>query len=402
MPPWFPDPRFGQFKNARALTDAQVDMVAAWVDAGAPQGSGPVPSPPEYTEFTSGFMDRPPDAVIDMPIQFEIPSEGELPYFFVWAPNPFGEDKFIEAVELRPGVPEATHHTGVTARSLPPGVKVGRGPAWPGGPIIDGVLVRPDGSVFYSDIIEATDDPRSRQQARSESAGRSSGDNLLLFYVPGGGFQKYPPGAVKLVRKDQYLVWGPHYTTTGKPEVDRHKLAVWFASDAATHEVLSMVVGQTHIVEGKEVASRGFRGTGGWRDAPPIPPYAEDWKITAITPVQDDITIYGLWPHMHLRGKDMTFIVTYPDGREDTILSVPKYDFNWQIQYELQAPLRVPAGSTIKAIGHFDNSIRNKWNPAPNKEVYWSEQSWDEMFNGFMEYSIDKNRLPPEAVRPSP
>jgi hypothetical protein len=151
-----------------------------------------------------------------------------------------------------------------------------------------------------------------------------------------------------------------------------------------------MVVGQTHIVEGKEVSGSGFRGTGGWRDVPSIPPHAEDWRITGITAFQDDVTVYSLWPHMYLRGKDMTFVITYPDGREAIILSVPKYDFNWQIQYELDKPLKVPAGSTVKMIGHFDNSAKNKFNSAG---VYWSEQSWDEMFNGFMEYSVDKIEL---------
>jgi hypothetical protein len=100
--------------------------------------------------------------------------------------------------------------------------------------------------------------------------------------------------------------------------------------------------------------------------------------------------LYGLWPHMHLRGKDMTFIATYPDGREDVLLHVPKYDFRWQLQYELVRPVHLPAGSTIKAIGHYDNSARNKNNPAPSEAVHWSEQTADEMFNGWMELSIDK------------
>ena len=81
-----------------------------------------------------------------------------------------------------------------------------------------------------------------------------------------------------------------------------------------------------------------------------IPPFADDWKITSIQAVQDDVTITGLWPHMHVRGKDMTFVVTYPDGREEIILSVPRYDFNWQLQCEFAEPLKVPAGSTIKAV----------------------------------------------------
>jgi hypothetical protein len=92
---------------------------------------------------------------------------------------------------------------------------------------------------------------------------------------------------------------------------------------------------------------------------------------------------------MHLRGRDLKWVVTWPDGHEETLLSVPNYDFNWQLQYELVAPVKLPAGSKIAAIAHFDNSVKNKYNPSPEKEVYWAEQSWDEMFSPFIEYTVD-------------
>ena len=84
---------------------------------------------------------------------------------------------------------------------------------------------------------------------------------------------------------------------------------------------------------------------------PNIPPYAEDWSLTGITPVTEDITLYAMSPHMHLRGKSLRWVIVYPDGREQTILDVPKFDFNWQIQYELETPLHIPAGSKILGIG---------------------------------------------------
>jgi hypothetical protein len=83
----------------------------------------------------------------------------------------------------------------------------------------------------------------------------------------------------------------------------------------------------------------------------------------------------------------------YPDGTEKTILNVPKFDFNWQFNYELKEPLKIPAGSKILGLGVYDNSIRNKWNPGPHLEVYWSEQSWDEMYQPFTEYSVDSQDL---------
>ena len=84
----------------------------------------------------------------------------------------------------------------------------------------------------------------------------------------------------------------------------------------------------------------------------------------------------------------MKYVLVRPDGSEETLLSVPNYDFNWQLFYELVEPIEVEAGSKLMTIGHFDNSIRNRYNPAPDREVFWAEQSWDEMFNGFYEYSV--------------
>ena len=102
---------------------------------------------------------------------------------------------------------------------------------------------------------------------------------------------------------------------------------------------------------------------------PNIPPYVENWHLTGITPVTEDITLYAMSPHMHLRGKSLKWVIVYPDGREQTILNVPKFDFNWQFNYELAEPLKIPAGSKILGIGTYDNSVRNRWNPGPQLEV---------------------------------
>ena len=85
----------------------------------------------------------------------------------------------------------------------------------------------------------------------------------------------------------------------------------------------------------------------------------------------------------------MAYVAVYPDGREEALMSVPNFDFNWQLVYELEEPLQLPAGSKIMTLGRYDNSINNRWNPAPEKEVFWAEQSWDEMFQGFIQYTVD-------------
>ena len=275
------------------------------------------------------------------------------------------------------------HHSDVTARTLPAGTVLGRGAAWKGGPAVEFVPIYPDGTSYNE--LTADRDLSARAALRAE-AFRTTDDYRLLFYVPGGGFQQFPPGAVKRISAGNALAWNVHYTPTGKPEVDRHRLGLWFAAAPPTHEVITKRIGEAHIIEGRE-----FVADAEGAEFPTIPPQADDWRITAITPIQDDVTLYALWPHMHVRGKDMTFIATYPDGREEVLLHVPKYDFQWQLQYQLVEPVHLPAGSTIKAIGHYDNSSGNRNNPRPSAPVSWSEQSWDEMFNGWMEISVDKD-----------
>jgi hypothetical protein len=122
---------------------------------------------------------------------------------------------------------------------------------------------------------------------------------------------------------------------------------------------------------------------------PNIPPRVENWSVTGRLRVAEDITIYALWPHMHFRGKDMTFVLTHPGGKQETLLSVPHYNPHWQITYELARPLKVRRGSTLTAFGHYDNSSNNPHNPAPDAEVRFGPQSTDEMYIPFIEVSVD-------------
>ena len=97
--------------------------------------------------------------------------------------------------------------------------------------------------------------------------------------------------------------------------------------------------------------------------------------------------------HLHLRGKSMKYTLTWPDGQEEVLLDVPKYDFNWQLYYELATPKKIPAGSKVTVVTLFDNSLKNPYNPSPEKEVYWSEQSWDEMYAPQARITVDSRGL---------
>ena len=114
-----------------------------------------------------------------------------------------------------------------------------------------------------------------------------------------------------------------------------------------------------------------------------IPAFSKDHEMEVVTFIKNESDLYSLMPHMHFRGKRMRFVAEYPDGSEELLLSVPDYDFNWQLVHELEQPLRVPAGTRIRATGAFDNSAQNKANPDPSIDLFWGEQSFEEMFMGF-------------------
>ena len=210
----------------------------------------------------------------------------------------------------------------------------------------------------------------------------------------------YGDGSAKLLKggKNLYLNFNIHYQTTGKPEKDRSMIGFWFQPEPPKHQLFRVPAsGETIIADGKELLTDapGKKAEGTRVAIPPIPPYAENYEVIGITAYTEPVTIYQFQPHAHLRGKDFTYAVVYPDGREETVLSVPKYDFNWQLAYELDTPLKLPAGSKLVVTAHYDNSLKNKYNPGPEKEVYFREenQSWDEMFTPFIQYTIDSQDL---------
>jgi hypothetical protein len=167
------------------------------------------------------------------------------------------------------------------------------------------------------------------------------------------------------------------------------QIGLWYSRGEPHHEVRTWTVNQTLFVNGVELKPDA-RGN---RVMPDIPAGAANWAMTGTLKLEEDITIHALWPHMHYRGKDMTFIVTEPNGRQTTILAVPKYNPHWQITYELQRPLRVRRGSLITASGHFDNSAANPHNPDPSANVRFGAQGTEEMYIPFLEVTVDREDL---------
>jgi len=384
MPPWGADMTQSlPMRNDISLSQKEIDTIAAWVDGGAARGNAAdMPPAPKFATGWS-FGEREPDAVLEMPVEFEIPAEGEVGVQMFYSKVPWSEDRFAEVVELHPSNRSVLHHAGIYFVDIPEGTN-----------LVNGRIVGPDGKIIG--------DRGSRGLPSSDSG--LPGSSKLLSWVPGRGLDIHRPNIGKRIPAGKYVNWQMHYNPTGTPQKDRTKLGIWFNKVPVTHEVLIRQAGDPlattkgglsiYRAEGREteyVADPS--STRRSRTTPNIPPYAENWKLTGITPVTEDITLYAMSPHMHLRGKSLKWVVTYPDGREQTILNVPKFDFNWQFNYELAEPLKIPAGSKITGIGVYDNSVRNKWNPGPHLPVYWSEQSWDEMYQPFTEYSVDSQDL---------
>jgi hypothetical protein len=394
MPPWGADPEHSlKMRNDRSLTRQQIDTIAAWVDSGAPKGNdADLPAMPKFAEgWTYG---REPDYILEMPIEFTIPAEGELGVQMFYSKVPFNEDRFAEVLEIRPGNRSVVHHAGVFVVDIPEGASIDA----------QGRLITPNGK-------PATD--RGEGLAGRADTTALPGANKLLSWVPGRGVDAHRADIGKRIPAGKYINWQVHYNPIGKAQTDRTRLGIWFNKVPVTHELLIRQAGDPlattkgglslYRAEGKEVEYTADEGSTRRRSKTPnIPPYAENWKLTGITPVTEDITLYAMSPHMHLRGKSLRWVVVYPDGREQTILDVPKFDFNWQIQYELAEPLHIPAGSKILGIGAYDNSPKNRWNPSPNLEVFWSEQSWDEMYQPFTEYSVDSQVVSELTVTKQP
>jgi hypothetical protein len=221
--------------------------------------------------------------------------------------------------------------------------------------------IRADKRVVVHHIIVFIQEPGAQNFLGGE------GGSLLVGFAPGEPPLRFRPGTARLIKAGSTLVFQVHYTPNGKPAKDRSYIGLKYASAPPQFRAMT-----------GHALNFGFR----------IPPGAENHEVTASWVASEDVRVTGLMPHMHLRGKAFQYTVVYPDGREDMVLKVPKYDFNWQLSYELAQPLTLPKGSRIDCVAWYDNSPNNKYNPDPSKEVRWGDQTWEEMMIGWFTYTV--------------
>ena len=197
---------------------------------------------------------------------------------------------------------------------------------------------------------------------REEGAG-----GYWAAYVPGNGSHVYPDGFARKLPAGARVSFQIHYTPSGEAKKDRLRLGLVFAKSPPQYEVKTLAVSDRDLN---------------------IPPGDASHMETASRSVPFDIPVTSLMAHMHVRGKAFKYSVTYPDGKQETLLDIPRYDFNWQLRYDLKTPKIIPRGSTLTVTALFDNSAGNKANPDPTKLVKWGSQTVDEMMIGYLEYFV--------------
>jgi len=190
-------------------------------------------------------------------------------------------------------------------------------------------------------------------------------EGYWAIYVPGNGASVYPEGFARKIPAGAKVSFQIHYTPSGVAKKERLKMGLVFAKHPPTYEVRTAPLANVRLA---------------------IPPGAPRHIETHSQRVPFDMPITGFMPHMHTRGAGFRYEVTYPDGKNEVLLDIPRYDFNWQLRYELKQPKLIPQGSTLKITAAFDNSTGNKANPDPTKLVKWGSQTVDEMMIGYVEY----------------
>ena len=356
MPPWHAEAAPGTFLNERRLSAAEKETITKWANNGAPQGD-PKDMPP-VPVFPEGWTIGKPDAILTMAEPYNVPASGTIAYQYVAVPTNFTEDKWVQAIEIRPGVRSVVHHVLVFASE--PGGATRQQPFVQRNPGAAPTAAGPIAQQVSPEVIAAL-------RNRAQTAGSMRGP-LIATTAPGTNAMVFRPGEALRIKAGAVLTLQVHYTATGKPEKDKSSVGFVFAKEPPKQEVRSAAFVNAQLA---------------------IPAGASNHRVDSLIEFTQDSHIAALFPHTHLRGKSWEYRLTYPDGREEVVLAVPRYDFNWQTYYEFAKPIAVPKGSKVLAIAHYDNSANNKANPNPTVEVKWGDQTWEEMQYSGITYTVD-------------
>jgi hypothetical protein len=325
MPPAQVDPHVNRFKNANYITTNELQTLVHWIDAGSPRGAAKKDPLTDLKPIKEEWQLGKPDLIVEVPA-YEVPATGVIDYFNHVIDLPFNEDKYVRAVQFIPGDTRVLHH-----------------------------LL----SYMSSPNFDRTK-PVNEENVR----------DFLEGYAPGKtDATQFPEGTGVFIPKGNVLVMQMHYTTMGKAVVDKTRVGLYFHKTPPNNKYL------THPI------SHGGQ-------ALQIPAGENEYKMNGQYSVKEDILLYALRPHMHYRGRAFRFTAIYPDQTREVLMNVPNYNFAWQPTYRLAEPKIIPAGSRIITDGIFDNSKYNAYNPDPTVMAKGGPQSWEEMFIGYITYTL--------------
>lgn len=334
MPPWHATHGYGDFGDERRLTDQQIATIADWVQQGMPQGDpARMPTLPEFTE---GWHLGQPDLILEMPVGYPLPASGPDVFRNFVIPTGLKEDKWVRAVEFRPSTRKAAHHA---LFAYVGGGSVAR---------LDGV----DGKPGFGGMGTVGVTP-----GQTNSGG-------LGGWAVGGTPQFLPAGLAMALPKGSDFLLQMHFHLTGKPEVEKAVVGLYFADKAPERNLMS-------------VGAPGLFGFGSGID---IAPGQKDFAIRDSFTIPVDMKAYSAVAHAHYLAREMKATATLPDGTTKPLIWIPDWDFNWQETYNYKEPFLLPKGTRIDVNVTYDNSPDNPRNPSnPPKRVLFGEESFDEM-----------------------
>jgi mono/diheme cytochrome c family protein len=355
MPPWKPVAGCGEFQDTRRLTDDEIATLAAWADAGAPEGDAS--DLPEELDFPDGWKLGEPDVMLaNAPNGYKVPLDGSSDVYRNFSvPAPFDADRYITGVEVRPGNREIVHHVLIFIDTSGQSVTLDRDDPGPGyASSGGGIGFLPDGS--------------------------------LGGWAPGASPQVAPAGIGTRVPAGARLVIQIHYSLTNTHDHGKegaHRDDVVDRTLVGLHFARTPVRKDLHFLP---LVNFWFT----------IPAGAPRHEVTAtfVVPPGLDATLHAIAPHMHLLGREMRVEATYPSGETACLVDIEDWDFHWQGAYLYEQPVPLPAGTWIQLRAIYDNSTDNPLNPhSPPVDVRWGEETGDEMCLCFLAYTLDAQEL---------
>ena len=388
MPPWFADPQYGHFSNDPSLKQSEIDTIAKWADNGAPLGEAKdAPAPLQWPE--NGWLTKPDLVLKGVPYTVPAaPAKNVIEWMTLTTPTGFTSDTWVTSVEIKPSELAVTHHICVSFVPHRQGVEYNTLLWADKQRDNDGVEVPPADRKFVLPTPDGRGRERPARVATNRGPNNTGGDDGggpglgFTCYVPGRALSDFRPfNAALRIPAGYDLSWTIHYTPNGTELTDKPEIGLTIAKQAPERQLIE-----------------SFGGTDPAKFA--IPPHDGNYAPAAseIT-FMENAELVWMSPHMHLRGKDMNYKLIFPDGREQVVLNVPRYDFNWQLGYQLAQPIQVPKGTKLVIVGHYDNSANNKFNPDPSRTVYQGNMTWEEMFAPFFAITVDKSVNPAKALK---